>query len=592
MATPDYEKMSKEELVRELRALRDADARRASQQGHDAGWLAHELQVHQVELEMQNRELREAQQRLEHSRDRYASLYDFAPLGYCTLDGSGVVREANLTAALLLGCARDRLIGRPLGSMASTDVEEIMGHLRRCGQSATPVTTDLRLTIPGLAPLEVQMLSSPTTVEGGEVWFRTALLDVTALRESDRRLRFLSDAGEILGRSFDYEAVLGEVARLAVPLLADLCVLDAVDASGEVRRIAVAFADKAKQARLAEGLTAFAPRQGWHTPEAKALASGQPLLIREVSGGLVEALAHDHAHAALLTQAELCSLMVVPLRARGHTLGVLSFAAAESRRSYAARDLEFAEDIAQRAAVAMDNSRLYFEAQRAVRARDSILAVVSHDLRNPLGTIVMTAAQLLDSSVRQERREKSRRAVEAIRRAAQIMNRLIGDLVDIASLEAGRLAIDRRDVSSAALLAEALDMMRPLADSAGVALSVEAAADDTMVRWDRQRIVQVLSNIMGNAIKFTSAGGSIKLVAERRNGDLCFAVSDTGAGISADELPLIFDRYWQAQKTAHLGTGLGLFIAKAIAEAHGGHIRVESHVGTGSTFFLTLPVAA
>jgi PAS domain S-box-containing protein len=590
MATPDYEKMSREELLRELQALREAEARRVSRQSEDPVWLAHELQVHQVELEMQNRDLREAQQGLEHSRDRYASLYDFAPLGYCTLDGSGVVREANLTAALLLGCPRDRLIGRSLGSVACTDADEIMGHLRRCAQSATPVTTDLRLAIPRRAVLEVQMLSSPTTVEGGEVWFRTALLDVTALRESDRRLRFLSDVGEILGRSFDYEAVLGEVVRLAVPLLADLCVLDAVDGNGDVRRIAIAFADTAKHARLAEPLTAFAPRAGWHTPEAKALASGKPLLIREISGGLVDALAHDREHAALLAQADLCSLMVVPLLARGHTLGVLSFAAAESRRSYAARDLEFAEDIALRAAMAMDNSRLYFEAQRAVRARDDILAIVSHDLRNPLGTIVMSAAQLLDSPVREERRERSRKSVETIRRAAQVMNRLIGDLVDIAGLEAGRLAIDRREVSSAAVLAEALEMMRPLADSAGVVLTVEASPDDTMVRWDQQRIVQVLSNIMGNAIKFTGTGGSVKLLAEWRNGEICFAVSDTGPGISADELPHIFDRYWQARKTAHLGTGLGLFIAKAIAEAHGGRIRVESREGTGSTFFLTLPV--
>jgi signal transduction histidine kinase len=471
----------------------------------------------------------------------------------------------------------------------SINVEEIAGHLRRCAHESGPVTTELAVSMGRLPVLDLQMVSTPVVTEGGETWFCTALLDVTALRESERRLRYLSDLGESLGRSFGYEAVLEDVVRSAVPLLSDLCVLDAEDPNGESRRIAVAFADAEKQARFAEPLRRFGPWKGAQTPEGRARASGRPTLFSVGSPDALAALVHDGAHAALLAEAGVSALMVVPLVARGHTLGVLSFAAAESRRSFGARELAFAEDVGRRIAIAMDNARLYEQAQRAVRARDSILAVVSHDLRTPLGAIVMTAAQLLDSPAREERRTQSRRAVDAIHRAAQAMNRMIGDLVDVASLDAGRFSIERRAVSSEALVVETLAMMRPFADRAGITLTLSGPASDVTAWCDRQRIIQVLANLVANAIKFTRRAGTVTLRAEVRLSEVRFVVIDTGAGISEGHLPRIFDRFWQARETAHLGTGLGLSIAKAIVEAHGGRIWAESRVGVGSTFFVTVP---
>jgi PAS domain S-box-containing protein len=589
MASLELETMSKEALIRELQKLREIDARRGSAREHDPVWLNHELQVHQVELEMQNRELREAQQHLEYSRDRYASLYDFAPIGYCTLDTRGIVREANLTAELLLGSPRDRLIGRSLSSLVSTDMDQLREHLRRCAAENGRVTTDLTWSTARHGTVEAQLVSTSMTTDTGEVWFRTALLDVTTLRESERRLRFLSDAGDSLARSFDYQAALSEVMRLAVPLLSDLCVLDVMDDNETMQRMEVCFADAVKQAQLAESLKCFAPQVDWHTPEANVVASGQPFLVREITAEMTETLAHDGEHARLLAQIGLRSLMVVPLVARGHTLGVLSFATAESGRTYAANDFAFAESVAQRVAIALDNSRLYLQAQRAVQARDAVLAVVSHDLRNPLTTIMMSAAELVDRPVALERRTEARRSTDAIRHAAHAMNRLIGDLVDIVSLEAGHLAMNRRDVSSSALLADTLEMMRPLADKARVVLTVEAPADDATVRCDRERIIQVLSNIVANAIKFTSAGGAVKLRGAWQGDEVAFVVSDNGPGIPEQELPHVFDRFWQSTKTAHLGLGLGLSIAKGIAEAHGGRIHAESGVGVGSTFLLSLP---
>jgi signal transduction histidine kinase len=399
----------------------------------------------------------------------------------------------------------------------------------------------------------------------------------------------LSDAGENLARSFDHQEALSDVVRFAVPLLCDLCMLDAADGNGRLQRSAVWFADPLKQAELAEPLKAFAPGETWKTPEARAMASGKPIVVSDISSEMIDSLAHDGKHAALLARVGLRSLMAVPLVARDHTLGVLSFATAESERRFAAKDLAFAEDVAHRLAVAMDNARLYQQAQRAILARDNTMAVVSHDLRNPLGTIMMTAAQLMDALQEGGAAAESHAAVDTIRRAAHVMNRLIGDLLDIASLEAGGLAMDKRPTSGQALLREVSALMRPFAERAGVILTVHEGQGDALLSCDHQRIVQVLSNLIGNAVKFTDRSGTITLESTHDEHELSFSVTDTGHGISESELPHIFDRFWQASRTAHLGTGLGLSIAKAIAEAHGGRLRAESHPGTGSTFVLSLP---
>jgi len=275
--------------------------------------------------------------------------------------------------------------------------------------------------------------------------------------------------------------------------------------------------------------------------------------------------------------------------ARGHTLGVMTFGLIASSRVYGSQELLFAEHLAGRIAIAMDNSRLYEEAQRAIRARDNVLAVVSHDLRNPLGTIVMSTAQLLRSAAGDDRRKQSRRYLDSIRRAAQAMNRLIADLVDVASLEAGRFALARHDLEASLLLSDTLEMLGQQAEHAGVSLRSEPPSEDELLLCDRQRVVQALGNFTSNAIKFTPAGGSVVLSVGRQGQSLCFSVTDTGAGMSQDQLGHVFDRFWQAERTAHLGTGLGLTIAKGIAEAHGGKAWGTSEPGKGSTFYLSIP---
>jgi signal transduction histidine kinase len=229
--------------------------------------------------------------------------------------------------------------------------------------------------------------------------------------------------------------------------------------------------------------------------------------------------------------------------------------------------------------------RLYGEAKEVIDAREEVLRIVAHDLRNPLNTVAMTTQLLLDvASTEQQRISR----LTVIQRAGQRMNRLINDLLSVSMIEAGRLAIDPRPASVAAILADAMEMLRPIAADKPVQLDVSAASDLPDVHADSVRILQVLSNLIGNAIKFTPKGGRITVAASRDGSKVRFDVADTGPGIAPEQLANIFGRFWQANRGDTRGIGLGLSIAKGIVEAHGEELRVASTVGVGSVFSFTL----
>ena len=234
-------------------------------------------------------------------------------------------------------------------------------------------------------------------------------------------------------------------------------------------------------------------------------------------------------------------------------------------------------------------SRMYDDARRAIDAREEVLKVVSHDLRNPLNTISMSADLMLEVALSEQTRVKQ---LSIIKRAGERMNRLIQDLLDVTKLEAGRLGIAPRPIAPAAVIHEAVEMLRPLAAEKGIRMESVVADDLPVIAADAGRVLQVLSNLVGNAIKFTPAGGSVTLRVARAGGDVRFCVADTGSGISPEQLPRIFGRFWQADPTDRRGIGLGLAIAKGIVEAHGGRIWVESRVGEGTSFYFTLADAA
>jgi signal transduction histidine kinase len=250
-----------------------------------------------------------------------------------------------------------------------------------------------------------------------------------------------------------------------------------------------------------------------------------------------------------------------------------------------------ARELAWRAAFAIENARLYTGAQLATRARDEVLGVVSHDLRNPLSAIAMCTNTLLANVPGDN--ASQRELLTTVYQSTQWMNRLIQDLLDVSNIEAGRLSVERRPEHVEPILERAVSMFERQAREKSVALRVAIHDSVPAVFVDAERIVQVLTNLVGNAMKFTDAGGSITLEAAQQGSEVAITVSDTGAGIPAEHLPHVFERYWQARRTARKrGSGLGLAIARGIVEAHGGRIEAWSTLGKGSTFRFTVPVVS
>jgi signal transduction histidine kinase len=266
---------------------------------------------------------------------------------------------------------------------------------------------------------------------------------------------------------------------------------------------------------------------------------------------------------------------------------VIHLVMSDSGRRYGQADLDVAAELGQRAGVAVDNARLYRDAQEAVRVRDDVLAIVSHDLRNPLGAIDLAATLLMQVHGSDPR---TRKRIETIRRSSERMQHLINDLLDLASINVGRLSIKPLHVDAGEVLDEVLDSHEPIAKDRGIAILRECALRGVPLYADRDRLVQAFGNVLGNAIKFCSSGDVVRVRCARDGERVRIAISDTGPGIPGAELPHIFEPYWSG-RTKKTGTGLGLFITKAIVEAHGGELEVQSEEGRGSTFSVMLPVA-
>ncbi|HWC73153.1 MAG TPA: GAF domain-containing sensor histidine kinase [Gemmatimonadales bacterium] len=384
--------------------------------------------------------------------------------------------------------------------------------------------------------------------------------------------RFLSNLAEILASALDEGAMLSAVARLVVPRLADLCLVDVIDDDGTVQRVDSALDE-------------------WQLVPTPGLRSGETLFIPDLTPSALGAITAQPSGQAALRGAGIRSMALLPLVGRGRLLGVMTLAMTRPDRTFSKTDLPVLEDIAQRIALGTDNARLYQQAHQASRARDDTLAAISHDLRNGLNTVLTAVGLLLRSLPSDEAGRRDRRHVEAIRRSADRMNRLISDMLDVASIESGRLFVEPRREPVRPIIEEALAACQDQAREKSLRFDQDVS-DDIDVVCDRDRVLQVLGNLIGNAIKFTPDGGFVQVNAEPLDDEVLFTVRDSGIGVSPKQLPHVFDRFWQATPKARLGSGLGLTIAKGVVEALGGRIWVESRPGEGTTFFFTLPLAA
>ncbi len=400
-------------------------------------------------------------------------------------------------------------------------------------------------------------------------------------RAREHRAALLAEASRLLSASLDYPPDLDPLARLVVARLADWCTVDVLGTDGVLRRVGAAHADPAKTALL-RGLFDGHPGRVFH-------AAGSVLVSVVAEDSLLGA-ASDAERAALVRELEIRSLMLVPLVARGRTAGAIAFASATPGR-FGPGDLALAEDLAYRAALAIDNARLYQEAQEGARRKDEFLAMLGHELRNPLGAID-ASVEVLDRVSSQADAAVRQRAI--IHRQTRHLVRLVDDLLDVSRVMSGKIALQHDPVDLNDLAAHCLESLRRRIEERRHEAVFTAADRPVVVRGDAVRLEQVVVNLLDNAVKYTPPGGRIELAVERVGDEAVLRVRDSGVGMTPELVPRVFDLFAQAERSldrADGGLGLGLTLVRRLVEQHGGTVAASSGgANRGSEFVVSVPV--
>ncbi len=500
------------------------------------------------------------------------------------MDESHSIVHFNRGAEEIFGYSAAEAIGQPLNLLIPERFRDNHpAHMQRFAASGdTSRRMGERREIFGLRKGGVEFpaeASISKVGDPGQRFFTVVLRDITERKRIEQSQRFLADAGRILGSTLEYEETLHRVVQLPFPT-ADYCILDIVGEGDHPRRLA-SPSDNPVLNALLDGMEHTGMSRSAQLRESPVLRSGLVTLIQYGSE-------HASQLEALALPAELGvrSALIVPLRVRQQVLGTM-MALSMREQAFDAHHVQLAQEFAQLAAFAIDNAQAYAMARRANHAREEVLAVVSHDLRNPLSAIAMCSRVLLESPPAAA--EERDALLATIVQSTEMTNRLIEDLLDLSMIEAGRLSIERRAEEVAPIVEHVVQMFIGNASERSIALYEDVSPDLPQVMGDAGRILQALANLIGNALKFTEAGGRVTVCAERHDHGVVFSVVDTGAGIPPEHLSRIFERYWQSRGTARIrGSGLGLAITKGIVEAHGGNIWVESEPGKGSRFSFTM----
>jgi PAS domain S-box-containing protein len=545
---------------------------------------------HVVERLLGERE--RADDELRVSEAKFSGILAIAADAIITIDDAHRIIHFNHGAEDIFGYSAAETIGQPLSILLPqrfrTTHEAQVEAFAKSGDSARRMGH--RRAVAGRRkdgtefPAEASI--SKLDLAAGSRIFTVVLRDITERKWAEDADRFLTEVGNRLARSLQYETVLEVTGELAIPMLADACFIDVVE-DGSIRRLARTTDETTRHAMntLAEQ---FPPTWDSPSPVVDVLRRGKPELVERVDDDWLSAHEEYEDAVAQWRILDVRGMYVVPLAAGDRTLGavtLLDLGRVTDRFTPEARTL--VQQFGAAAALAIENARLYAAARRATSARDEVLAVVSHDLRNPISAIAMCARILREAPPADAvEREKM---LTAITEATVWMQQLIRDLLDVSAIEAARLSVERRPAALAPVIATAAGMVSGEVEQRSITLAVDVPPDLRAVNMDASRIVQVITNLLGNAIKFTDAGGTVTVRAANGPTSVVVSVEDTGVGIEPEALTRIFDRFWQARPTPRRGSGLGLAIARGIIEAHGGRIWVESEVGRGSVFSFSLP---
>ncbi|MEH2304629.1 PAS domain-containing hybrid sensor histidine kinase/response regulator [Nostoc sp.] len=571
-----------------------------------------ELQIALEEMRIASEELQATRIAVEKERQRYQELFDFAPDAYLVTDTYGTILEANRATTILLNISQRFLIRKPLVSfIGQSDHQAFFNYLTQlqhldrggewevCLQPREKVCFDVALTVvtvrnevgkPVALRWLIRDISKRRRLESErEQLFEREQAARIAAEASERRSNFLAEASRVLASSLDYRKTLTTVAQLAVPTLADCCIVDVVENNlAAFSNPVIAASEPQKEALVRKLRQRYPISVDADYGQPKVLRTGKPELVTNIFESSLQRKAWNDEYLNLL---QVKSYMVVPLQVRQHKLGTILFASTQLGRYYTTVDLAMAEELAQRAASAIENAQLYWQAQEANRIKDEFLAIVSHELRTPLnsmlGWVQIIRHRKLDEAI-------TSKALATIERNAKLQSKLIDDILDISRIVQGKIRLNLRKVDLVIVIKTAIEAIYPTSEIKDI--QVESNLDSSVgeVMGDAERLQQVVWNLLSNAVKFTPSGGLVEVCLKQVNSNAQISVSDTGKGISADFLPYIFERFRQADSTTTRvdgGLGLGLAIVRHLVEIHSGTVyAVSEGEGRGATFTVLLPL--
>jgi PAS domain S-box-containing protein len=547
----------------------------------DTSRLNHELQVHQVELEMQNRELQEARDGLEMALEKYTDLYDFAPVGYVTLDCNGTIRAVNLAAACLLGGVRTKLVGRSFGLfIAIPDRSSFTNFLSQVLTCKIKESCELELLSKTAQPITVQ-IEATASASGNE--FRLALINTSghrqvenALHESERRMYRLA-----------------EMAVDGIIMLDD--------------RGAVTFCNSAAESMF-----------GCPVAEITDLYFHRSVISKHLLDAVKQAIAHSRLHGTeppidkateVITHRKdgtefslELSISALEFKGKWHAIGIMRDI---TERKQLEEDLQKTHDQleqildertdelscanVQQQETTKTNRRLV----EVSRTKSDFLANMSHELRTPLNSVI-GFSEVLQDRMFGPINDKQQEYVTNILTSGKHLLSLINDILDLSKVESGKMELELSTFSLRETLDDSLTMLSEKAQKNGIALRLELAPQaDVQIEADQRKLKQILFNLLSNAVKFTPTDGSVDVYAVKDGHHIEFIVADTGMGIRHEDIPKLFQAFTQLESVytkEYEGTGLGLALTKQLVELHGGKIWVESKFGAGSRFRFTIPL--
>ncbi len=576
---------------------------------------------------------------------RYRSLFETTPDLVLIMDDQGIVVAANHSLKRILGYDPDEIVGNPLSRVMPERYRADHGTgFRRYLSTGERKLDWTAINLPGLTADGCEV---PLSIAFGEFedegrrFFTGILRDVSAEKTASDRLEFFARIGPTLAASsLDYKSILENLARLAVPFLADWSAVDAINADGKLERVAVAHSDPKKIEVAHELASRYPPDANAAYGVPQVIRTGHPEFVTEISDAFLERVARDKEHLELIRSLGLKSYLIAPLSAQGRMYGAISLVHAESGRRFTAADLPVMEELGRRAGLAVHNAGLYRaaleanqlleeqaaeleqqtdeaqalteelesqtaeliqsaddlrlkseEAAAANLAKSEFLASMSHELRTPLNAIA-GYVELLEMGLRGPVTKEQRSDLERIRVSQHHLLALINDVLNFAKVDAGKIEYDLETVALDMILKDCEAMVLPQIHRKRISYTYEECGESVFVAADRDKVQQILINLLSNAIKFTAEGGSLSASCDQTDTDGRVHVTDTGIGIPPEKVEAIFEPFVQIDRSLNQpgqGAGLGLAISRSLARGMGGDIVVTSTPGAGSTFTLTLP---